>query len=116
MATLSAPVALNAQRIETRTERLVYQWAQEILRRFQTEVVPVARNRLPVRTGRLFRSVRVEIKQWEAIVHAEFYQAFQDPTFEAILVEEWRKRRGTIVRQAFRVARAKTGPIFSPGG
>ncbi|MXY78917.1 MAG: HK97 gp10 family phage protein [Chloroflexi bacterium] len=112
MPTFNAPLQINAQRIETNVERLVHAWAQEILRRFQTEVVPIARERLPVRTGRLFRSVRVEVKQWGAVVHAEFYQRFLEPTFEAILVEEWRKRRGTITRQAFRVARAKTGPIF----
>ena len=112
MPAFSAPLRIDAQRIEDRTERLVYEWAQEILKRFQSEVVPIARNRLPVRTGRLFRSVRVEVKQWSAVVYAEFYQAFQDPTFEAVLVEEWRKRRGYITRQAFRLARAKVGPIF----
>ena len=113
MAVFTSPVALGARLIDFSgdgVDRLVYLWGQEILRRFQTEVVPAARKRLPYRTGRMFRSVRVDVKQWEAIVSAVFYSRFHG--FEELLRDEWRKRRGTITRQAFRVARAKAGPIF----
>ena len=112
MAVFTSPTRLAARVTDYADgiDRLVYFWGQEILRRFQTEVVPAARKRLPYRTGRLFRSVRVDVKQWEATVSAVFYGRFVG--FEALLRDEWRKRRGTITRQAFRVARLKSGRIL----
>ena len=112
MAVFTSPTRLAARVIDYADgiDRLVYLWGQEILRRFQTEVVPRARERVPVRTGRLFRSVRVEVRQFEVIVYAVFYARFVG--FEADLLSEWNKRRGTIVRQAYRVARLKSGGIL----